>query len=398
MNKYIGIITLLLFLAIPSTIHAASSVELLKDTQFTNGFGACFWLGANYIPGPDVMKYGLCHAYIATPGHTVKVIPDDNPAKTVAQNNENKYWEINDGVHETDSNHVPIPDPFIHRFNVNYHVIDNQPAILNVEQLNQNGQRVKQIATNKQGKIYLYYNSKNEIRNVANKYGSEFAYDTWPTFQINQNFREYIDLAGYTQIQVSLQPRILSWTILPGWPSVGVPGTSPPEMALNLYTFIRDRNAVNTGMFVGMALYSDNAAQYSPYNSLDQYGQGFFRDNVSLYGGPAIPNTYKTIQFDLLSLVDKALIQANVRKPDGNYKTHADYLLSSFDIGYEGMGWFEGSVDIQNLSMIGTATGTAGDVTNDNHVNNDDLDVIKAKFGNPYTIFDYNNLVENFGK
>jgi hypothetical protein len=40
----------------------------------------------------------------------------------------------------------------------------------------------------------------------------------------------------------------------------------------------------------------------------------------------------------------------------------------------------------------------AGDITGDNHVNNDDFVAIKANFGNPYTIFDYNSIVENFGK
>lgn len=40
----------------------------------------------------------------------------------------------------------------------------------------------------------------------------------------------------------------------------------------------------------------------------------------------------------------------------------------------------------------------AGDYTGDGHVTLDDYTVVKNNFGHPYTIFDYNQLVENFGK
>jgi len=385
----------------PTTVLAANT-ELLKDTQFRNGFGACFWLGAHFNPGPEWLKKGLCSSYISTPGYSVKVIPDNDQNKSVSQNNENKYWEINDGIHDRDANNTPIVDPFFHRFNVNNRIIDNLPSVLNVEQLNHGGQRVKQIASDKQGKIYLYYNSKNENRNVANKYNASFAYDTWPTFQLNQNFREHIDLAHYDQINVSLQPKIISWSILPNWPYEGISGYSQPEMSLNLYTFIRNRNQLNQGIFVGMALYSSEQSMYQPYSDVDQLGQGFFRDTVNLYGGPAKPNEYTTIQFDLLKLIDKALT--------GTGKTHTDYVLSSFDIGYEGMGWFEGAFDVRNLSMTGvggpastsspasTVTPIAGDHNNDGHVNLADYTIIISKFAAKYTIFDYNNLVTNYGK
>lgn len=44
---------------------------------------------------------------------------------------------------------------------------------------------------------------------------------------------------------------------------------------------------------------------------------------------------------------------------------------------------------------INCAGHKAGDFNNDNQVNNQDLDIIKANFGS-YTIFDYNTVVENF--
>lgn len=39
-----------------------------------------------------------------------------------------------------------------------------------------------------------------------------------------------------------------------------------------------------------------------------------------------------------------------------------------------------------------------GDYNNDTKVDSQDLEVVKTHFGSPYTIFDYNILVENFGK
>lgn len=41
---------------------------------------------------------------------------------------------------------------------------------------------------------------------------------------------------------------------------------------------------------------------------------------------------------------------------------------------------------------------TPGDFTYDGHVNNNDITVVQSHFGNPYTIFDYNTVIENFGK
>lgn len=539
MSILISIITLFFFLATPSPIHAASPVELLKDTQFANGFGACFWFGQNYTPGPEWLKMGLCQAYRPSVAPYIKVIPDNDPSKTVAQNNENKYWEFNDGIHEnyTREDGVHINELLDHKLNYNYQLLDNGPNILNISQTNPAKGIVKQVSTNKNGKIYFHYNSKNDFRNIANTYLPTFAYDTWPTFQISQKFRTIIDLANYDDLTVSLQPKIYKWDWLPGWPY-----SNEVDKSLNLYTFIREKDYPR-GMFVGMALYTtdilhnhvfpdghiDNLYPYTPLYDLDQLGQGFYRDDVRLYGGPAAvsPAEYKTIHFNLLQLIDKALITGNVKRPDGSQRTHDDYILQNFDLGIEGLGYFDVSYDIQNVSITGTekstsstpspsptpsntptttpssikgylgtvscktltgwagdtnhptkqvnvhfyydgshllgavtanqtqgqavceaigstespcnhgfsytipallldghshtidayaigesgnnpkladsgkiitCASTTGDLTNDGHINDDDFTVIKAKFGNPYTIYDYNSVIENFGK
>lgn len=45
-----------------------------------------------------------------------------------------------------------------------------------------------------------------------------------------------------------------------------------------------------------------------------------------------------------------------------------------------------------------TITCFRGDLDGDGHVNINDFNLLKSHFGNPYTIFDYNDLVTNFGK
>lgn len=51
-----------------------------------------------------------------------------------------------------------------------------------------------------------------------------------------------------------------------------------------------------------------------------------------------------------------------------------------------------------NTNLQPSPTPFPGDYTSDQHVNNDDITRVTSHFGNPYTIFDYNSIVENFGK
>lgn len=51
-----------------------------------------------------------------------------------------------------------------------------------------------------------------------------------------------------------------------------------------------------------------------------------------------------------------------------------------------------------NPAPTPTSTPIPGDLNEDNQVNSFDYNLFISKFGNPYTIFDYNNLVANYGK
>ena len=190
------------------------------------------------------------------------------------------------------------------------------------------------------------------IRNVANRYGSEFANDTWPHFAVSQTFRNYIDLENYKNINVSVDGKVLGWNILSGWPWTGVSGYSQPEMQFSVGGYIRDKSMLGRVLFIGIIIYSDNIYAYKPYYGIDQFGQGFYKDDVTLSGGPLVTTNFKTIRFDLISLIDRALITANIRDGNGVLKTHNNYVLANFGVGYEGMGWFDGGVEIKNLSMM----------------------------------------------
>jgi hypothetical protein len=176
------VIFILLFFIFVFVNQPIKAQEILKDTKFANGFGACWWAGKDYVSGG---VNALCSSYKPIIGYTVNLIPSTDPNKSVLENNVDKYWEFNEGFHKnyTDENGKFIDELYPNYLTINREIIKNDNSGLIVRQLNPNtGQIIKQVNSDKQGKITLYYNTKNEIRNIANKYNSEFANDTWPHF------------------------------------------------------------------------------------------------------------------------------------------------------------------------------------------------------------------------
>lgn len=89
-----------------------------------------------------------------------------------------------------------------------------------------------------------------------------------------------------------------------------------------------------------------------------------------------------------------------------------EYFVSAFLTGWEIWGGYETDVEMRSLSLKGyggpTPTPTLtpvptpipkpGDLDGDGDVDSADFNKMVANFGHPYNIFDYNVLVENFGK
>lgn len=334
--------------------------ELLKDSKFAHGFGACWEFGQNWYPVGitqsnstyDAFKIGNCHSYRVVPSpYTISLIPD-GPTSIVS--NQNKYWEFNDGYHKNyvDENGQTVPELFINNMSINHVIEQNTPNLLSFSQKNKDGAVAKKVTTDKNGTIVLYFNTKNDIRNVANKYGSEFANDTWPHFQLNQNFHKVYDLAKYKNANVSMKIKVNSMNILPGWPYAGITGYSPPEMNLNFFGFIREK-AAPYGMFVGTAIYTTNPSLYADYLSVDQWGQGFYRANIKKYAGPPTPGQTFTLNFDLIDLINQARAQKPENGNTNNVKPAEDYNLQSVAVGFEGMGWSESEFEIKDFSIVG---------------------------------------------
>jgi hypothetical protein len=156
-------------------------------------------------------------------------------------------------------------------------------------------------------------------------------------------------------------------------------------MQLSFGTFIRSKANPYEGIFVGVRPYNDTQT-YSEYQNIDQWGQGFYDDDVRLYGGPAKLGQTTHIEFDFIAMVDKAL------KNTG--KTHKDYYLSMIGLGYEGMGWFDGEFEINNLSMNGIRVSPA-DSNGDGTINLLDFGIWKTEYlTNTVSKADFNNDVK----
>lgn len=363
-----------------SNTKEVNAIEILQDTNFSNGFGNCFWLGKNYNPGPEILRKGICNSYQNTADFYPKTIPNDDDL-SVKENNIDKYWEFNEGTHSD-------PEIFNFRLPINHQIINNTPSNFSFVQKNPNTSAlIKQVSTDKHGQIYLYFNSKNEIRNTAIDNGPEFSQDTWPHFQLGQYFREYIPLGNYQQINVGLDIKVNQWEILPNWPHANDPNAANPGFSINMYTFLRKKDSLANGIFIGTTLFSNNPDNYSQLASVDQLGQGYFRHDVTSLGGPANTTDYTNINFDLIQVIQKAL-----QNSPYNYD---EYVLSAVEIGYEGMGWFESAFTLKNLSMNAILN---SDLNQDGSVNIFDCNLLLQGFGDKYDIFDYNQLVQNYGK
>lgn len=78
-------------------------------------------------------------------------------------------------------------------------------------------------------------------------------------------------------------------------------------------------------------------------------------------------------------------------------------IIYAWNENVEG-GWLtptlgEGTTRLDAIAtVLGGSSNLAGDLDGDGHANVLDYDLILSKFGNPYTIFDYNHLVTNYGK
>lgn len=83
--------------------------------------------------------------------------------------------------------------------------------------------------------------------------------------------------------------------------------------------------------------------------------------------------------------------------PNDFYVVGTSHSTSPF--GSHPAGYVVKQVHLKLASLpprISPPQSTPGDYTSDGHVNNTDITVVQSNFGNPYTIFDYNSVIEHF--
>lgn len=337
--------------------NTTAPVELLGDTNFANGFRAEWKYGTTYSVDNN-RKIGDCTGYRDI-GRTLSLIPN-TPGD---MNEAGKYWEFEEGVHKNyyDENNQYVSELFDHTFPVRYSNLQNTTNLLQFENTNYSGLVNKRFTSDKNGTATLYFNTKNEIRNVATDFGAQWATDTWPHYLMVQNFRQPIDLASYDQIKFTVDATLNSATQLPGW-------TLGPnqQISIPLYFLLSEKSSriapesQGGSLWVGVMMYSSEPINYAELLSTDQWGISMYHDDGANYGGRlAIGQTVK-YDFDVKKMVAQAIKKAQA---EGKYLKASpdDYVIRLMNIGYECLGYWESQVQFSNMSLKGYQTSNSVD-------------------------------------
>lgn len=342
-KKYIPLIFLSYILTLAfscKTGDKQTRITVLKDTEFKNGFG----IGDYFIQKHNENNQEV---YRDISPYTLKRIPDYE---------NNQIWKFQEGVHKnfTDKYGEFVKELFEHRFNVTGQVLVDKPdrlyaSIYDNYKINKddslyNKRLVRSIDSNREGKIKLYFNTQNLIRNEATTHAPKFKNDTWPHFLLYQGI-DSLDMATVDSLPVSLTVKLLHYKKL----SDRMAGGRVPEKA-NFLSYFRVANKkTGKSLWLGICMYTSCGQQlfYDEIMSVDQHGTGMYRFPVDEYGGPLKLNEAKTYTFDLKMILQRAL--NNPKSKEGNV-TYQDYKLVSYNIGWECIGDHETEIQVSDLS------------------------------------------------
>ena len=300
------------------------------------------------------------------------LIPD-GPVKKVGV--KTHPWDFQEGLHHNfkDGSGRVVRELHAHRLVVNHTIEENSPRKLRFAQYNnfrlpkdspdRNTKLVKRVTTNRQGKLRIYYNSKNEIRNAATAHSAKWARDTWPHFLVNQRLLNPIKLSDYEQLGFKVTFQVDQMNKLSNWPN-GIRGAARSGMNLKFMFFLRNPEKLEQKLFAGMMLFASNDRRYAPHVGVEQHGNVFYRDSVTS-GGKAIPklSEQRTVEMDVLELVAAALVEGRKKQPRLSGKL-SQYAIYNFSIGFEGMGHWEAEAEISGLSLLGTERQKEGSTRN----------------------------------
>jgi hypothetical protein len=340
-------------------VKAAEGVELLEDPQFAQGFGAGWYYGLQRDNGPTRLRVAETGYRDISP-LKVNLIPDGPVAP---ESTKNYPWDFEEGLHHdfTNSEGKRVKELHEHRFVVNHKLEANRPDLLQFAQFNNQGLKrdsperdkklVKRITSNRKDSIRVYYNSQNDLRNVATNYIPKFARDTWPHLLLNQVVKNQPKMADFERIDLSFDFKVGRLKQLSTWPE-GIKDAGSSAMNLKFMLFLRQIEHPERALFVGMMLQTSKPDHYKEHFALEQHGTAFYRESITKYQDvPKIGQRY-TVRREIKDLLRQALAKCHALDPD--LPTDPDaYYLSIFSLGWEGLGHWDAEFDLHNLSLKG---------------------------------------------
>lgn len=345
MLRIVKIVLIILPLAAIISFCAPQNTEpvtILRDTDFKNGFG----IGDYFIQGKNESGDII---YRDIKPYKLKRIPDYDNAQV---------WKFQEGVHRnfTDAFGEFVEELYEHRFNVSGQLIVDSPDRLYAVIYNNykidtnhplyNKRLVRSIDSDRKGKINMYFNTQNLIRNEATTHESGFKNDTWPHYLIYQNI-DSLDMAEVDSMPVSFTVKLNHHKKL----SDRMAGGRVPEKANFLSYFRVTNKKTGKSLWLGICMYTSCGQQlfYNELMSVDQHGTGMYRFPVDEYGGPLIPGEEKTYSFDLKKILERALDNPKSREGEVSY---ANYKLVGYNIGWECIGDHETEIEVSGLSAF----------------------------------------------
>lgn len=278
-------------------------------------------------------------------------------------------WDFQEGYHNrfVDKQGRFVAELHAHRLVVNHVVEENAPEKLQFAQYNNYGlakddptrdtKLVKRVTSDRRGRLRLFYNSQNEIRNAAIAHSAKWARDTWPHFLVNQRLVQPIRLRDLESVDFGVAFRVDTMKRLSSWPN-RIRGAARSGMNLTFMFFLRNPDSLDQKLFAGMMLFASNEKRYVPYLGIEQHGTVFYRDTITHDGRP-IPGLgeSQSVEVDVRALVSEALRLGREEQPALSANVD-DYAIYNFSIGFEGMGHWETTAEVSDLSLLGAARST----------------------------------------
>lgn len=285
-------------------------------------------------------------------GYSLKGLPSGS------LDDSNRYWGLTEGYHvgPFTISGVSFPaekDIMIYRLEANSKTIMDTPAGFVIEGYNNVGispnsatydtKKFRRFESNRSGLARMYSNTKNEVRNIAQNNGAEFAKSTWPHLYFEQNFKRWYDFAMFDKLDLRFQTRMTQLSELPGWQG------SFKDATFMTGIMVRQKGTMGV-IFLTYTFYSDHVSNYQEQIGVEQWGQGLYRGPASDTGGVMrVGDPFRLIQIDARQVLTRALHKAGITD-----KTADDYLLASIGVGFESVGYHEYEFEVKDFSLIGS--------------------------------------------